>query len=101
MWNDIVNANCARAKATASQPSTMTGIRPHCCETGFTMPRVGAVPFCRCALRGSAVDVQQAPDGAIDLLVLAFAVMMEHDLSILINDVLCGPILVAVRIPGL
>jgi hypothetical protein len=23
MWNDIVNANCARAKTTASQPSNI------------------------------------------------------------------------------
>src|ERR1700722_4025437 len=27
MWNDIVNANCARANTTASQPSNMTSIR--------------------------------------------------------------------------
>jgi len=39
-------------------------------------------------------------DGAVDLLVLAFAVVLEHDFSALIDDVLRRPILVAVGVPG-
>src|SRR6266550_656758 len=50
---------------------------------------------------GSAIGVEQARNGTIDLLVLAFAVMLEHDFSALIDDVLRRPILVAVGVPGL
>jgi hypothetical protein len=34
MWNDIVNANCARANTTASQPSNIAAIRRY--GAGFT-----------------------------------------------------------------
>src|SRR5438477_242907 len=101
MWNDIVNANCARANTTASQPWNMKTFRPHRCGTEFTMAKVAAVSPCLPALRGSAINVQQARDGAIDVLIPAFAVVMENNSAILIDDVLRRPILVAVSIPGL
>ena len=37
---------------------------------------------------GSAGGVEQARDGAVNLVILAFAVMMENDLATLIDDVL-------------
>jgi len=40
-------------------------------------------------------------DHAIDLIVLALAIVMEDDPSILVDDVLRRPIVVAVSIPGL
>jgi hypothetical protein len=51
--------------------------------------------------RSSARGVQQPRNGAVDLLVLAFAVVLEHDFSVLIDDVLRRPILVATGVPGL
>jgi hypothetical protein len=43
--------------------------------------------------------VKQPLNGALDLIVLAFAIVLEHDLAIPIDDVLRRPILVAVGIP--
>jgi hypothetical protein len=45
----------------------------------------------------STGGVEQARDGAVDLLVLTFAVMLEYDLSALVDDVLRRPILVCDR----
>ena len=50
---------------------------------------------------GSARGVEQAGDGAVHLLVLAFAIMLEYDLSALVDDVLRRPILIAIGVPGL
>ena len=49
----------------------------------------------------SAGGVEQPRDGAVDLLVLAFAVVLEYDFSALIDNVLRRPILVAIGVPGL
>src|SRR6476620_4346971 len=48
----------------------------------------------------SAGCVEQARNGTVDLFVAAFAVMLEHAFSALIDNVLRGPILIAIGVPG-
>src|SRR5258708_5725801 len=54
----------------------------------------------QCGECRSTTRVQQARNGAAPLLVLAFAAVLEHDFSALVDDVLSGPVLVAVGVPG-
>ena len=73
MWNDIVNANCARANITGSQPANICAIR-HCqYATEFTMPTVtmelqygdprqGKLPTRRC---DNAAQIRNDPEGGI------------------------------------
>src|SRR2546423_15698659 len=103
MWNDIVKANCARANTTASQPSNIAPIHRSSIWRGAYHAGCGD---CTRVRRGtgslpSAVGVQQPRHGTVDLLVLAFAVVLEHDLALLVDDVLRRPIQVAVGVPGL
>src|SRR6266567_3156735 len=108
MWNDIVKANCARAKTTASKPSNIAAFRR--LFRARSLPKT-AVPFSGyCPIRrrsttsdativrrSSAIGAEQPCDGALDLLVLALAVVLEDDFAVLVDDVLRRPILVAGR----
>jgi len=42
-----------------------------------------------------ACRIQQASDGALDFVVLAFAGVAEDDVTVLVNDVLGRPVLIA------
>src|SRR5882757_2704392 len=110
-----VNANCARANTTASQPSNIPVIRRRLIvPPDYHAIRGGDIANARIpasravsdegAARSrnhSAGSVEQPRNGAVDLLVLAFAVVLEHDLSALIDDVLRRLILVAIGVTGL
>src|SRR3954465_4476046 len=100
MWNDIVKANCARANTTASQPSNIAP--PIADQPGAKRTTPGATIVRRQArnrVLPSATGVQQPRHGAVDLLILALAIVLEHDFAVLVNDVLRRPILVAVGVP--
>src|SRR5438105_10996122 len=96
MWNDIVKANCARANATASQPSNIGTIR-YCPGVKPSTPDMTMVSR---SADGSAIGVEQFCDGAVHLFVLALAVVLVDDLAALIDDVLRRPILIAIGVPG-
>src|SRR5207244_743179 len=98
MWNDIVKANCARASTTASQPSNIADHPSLLPARAYHAGCNDSMAFDR---GGSAIGAEQPCDGALDLLVLAFAGVLEHDLAVPVDDVLRRPILVAVRVPGL
>src|ERR1700692_1840822 len=108
MWNAIVKANCARAKPTASQPSNIAatcryGPKLYHAAAAMNLPRL--LPRWNCCgikdARGprhrqnrSTRGVEEAGDGAVQLLVLALAVVLEHDFSALVDDILRRPVLV-------
>src|SRR5207245_2620809 len=48
----------------------------------------------------STAGIQQPRHRAVDLVIAAFAFVLEHDLAVLVDDVLRRPILVAVGVPG-
>src|SRR5262249_47722935 len=50
--------------------------------------------------RRSACRIQQLPDSALDLVVLAFPGMAKDDGAVLVDDVLGRPVLIAPRVPG-
>src|SRR5580704_6322034 len=98
MWNAIVKANCARAKSTASKPLNIAAIRRYP-RAQTTTRDVTMVPL-PSGNRRSTGSVQQACDGAVHLLILAFAIVLVDDFSALIDDVLRRPVLVAPGVPG-
>src|SRR6478735_1634889 len=53
------------------------------------------------AFPSSAIGVQEPRDGTVDLVVLALAIVLKHDLSVLVDDILRGPIAIAVGVPCL
>src|SRR5437763_2189367 len=48
----------------------------------------------------SARSVEEPGNRAFDLFVLALAIVLEHDLAILVDDILRRPIAVTVSVPG-
>ena len=47
-----------------------------------------------------ACRVQQASDGALDFVILAFASVAEDDVTMLVDDILGRPVLIAPSVPG-
>src|SRR5205823_10981756 len=54
---------------------------------------------CGCLI--SARSVEEPGNRAFDLFVLALAIVLEHDLAILVDDILRRPITVTISVPGL
>src|SRR5256885_16434254 len=105
MWNVIVNANCARASATASMAANMARRPSAVVSTDqIVSTRAGLSQRAACRIcvliAGSAGRVQQPPHRAFDLVILALAGVAEDDGAVLIDDVLRRPILVAPGVPG-
>ena len=48
----------------------------------------------------SAVDIEESLDCSLDLFVLTFAGVLKNDSSILVDDVLRGPIFIVIGFPG-
>src|SRR6516165_11725258 len=48
----------------------------------------------------SARCIQQTSDGALDLVILAFAGVTEDDVTMLVDDILGRPVLIAPGVPG-
>src|ERR1700751_5849266 len=49
---------------------------------------------------GLACRIQQASDGALDFVLLAFTGVAEDDVTVLVDDVLGRPVLIAPGVPG-
>jgi hypothetical protein len=47
-----------------------------------------------------ACRIEQALDGALDLIILAFAGVAENDAAVLVDDILGRPVLIAPGVPG-
>src|SRR4051812_44372171 len=86
----------ANANANELQIHRQSKPRAYCawgCFASFCLAPNGYPPR-------SATGVQQPRDGAVDLVVLAFAVVLKDDPAVLVDDVLRRPILIAVGVPG-
>jgi hypothetical protein len=69
--------------------------------TEYQLLAPGLTKVLRRSRNHSAGGVEQPRNGAVDLLVLALAIVLENDFSASIDDVLRRPILVATGVPGL
>ena len=89
----FVQRGCGRGNQSASTTSRLRPNRSHCSPHlhGRRLYRGEQLDILTELLRKTlACRIQQASDGALDFVILAFASVAEDDVAVLVNNVLAG-----------